>query len=192
MSGERERTPRIACLAWGSLVWDPRQLPIRREWFKDGPFAPVEFTRQSSDDRMTLVIDPSARPVRVLWALMLPTDLQIAKEALRDREGITGSDSLSRIGSWDRGDMAPEDIPDLPRWGEDRGLDAAVWTALRPKLGTEERSPSIDEVIGHLRGLSGTARDHAKEYIERAPRQIHTDYRRQIEATLGWSCRDDF
>lgn len=192
MSGERERTLKIACLAWGSLVWNPRQLPIRREWFKDGPFAHVEFTRQSSDDRMTLVIDPSARPVRVLWALMLPTDLQIAKEALRDREGITGTDSLSRIGSWEHRDTSPENIPDLRRWAEDRGLDGAVWTALKPRFGKEERSPSIDEVIGHLRGLSGTTRDHAKEYVARAPRQIDTDYRRQIEAALGWSCRENF
>jgi hypothetical protein len=153
---------------------------------------PVEFTRKSSNRRMTLVIDPSARPVRVLWALMLPTDLQIAKEALRDREAITGTDWLSRIGSWERGDTAPENIPDLPQWAEDRGLDAAIWTALKPKFGKEERAPSIDEVIGHLRGLLGTARDHAKEYIERAPRQIDTAFRRQIEAALGWSCRDNF
>lgn len=192
MSGERERTLKIACLAWGSLVWNPRQLPIRREWFEDGPLVPVEFTRRSSNRRMTLVIDPSARPARVLWALMLPTDLQSAKKALKDREEITATDWLSLIGSWEHGDAAPENIPDLPQWADDRGLDAAVWTALKPKFGNEERSPSIDEVIRHLRELSGTARDHAKEYIERAPRQIDTDYRRQIEAALGWSYRENF
>src|SRR5690348_5301348 len=53
---------KIACLGWGSLVWDPRALPIQREWFKDGPFAPIEFTRKSTDGRITLVIDPSAHP----------------------------------------------------------------------------------------------------------------------------------
>lgn len=192
MSVERERTLKIACLGWGSLVWDPRELPICREWFKDGPFVPVEFTRQSSDCRMTLVIDQSARPVRVLWALMLPTDLQSAKKALKDREGITATNWQSLIDSWKRGDKAPKNIPDLPQWAKDRGLDAAVWTALKPKFGNKERSPSIDEVIIHLRELLGTERDHAKEYIERAPRQIDTCYRRQIEAALGWPCRDNF
>jgi hypothetical protein len=73
---------KIACLGWGSLIWDPRSLPIQREWFKDGSFAPVEFTRQSTDGRMTLVIDPTASPVRLLWAHMLTTDLQPAREAL--------------------------------------------------------------------------------------------------------------
>ncbi len=48
---------RIACLGGGSLVWDPGGLPIQRSWFCGGPFAPVEFTRQSSGGRITLVID---------------------------------------------------------------------------------------------------------------------------------------
>jgi len=182
---------RIACLGWGSLVWDPRELPIRREWFKDGPFASVEFTRQSSDGRITLVIDPRATPLRVLWAHMVPVDLPEAIKALCNREGIRDKYCSSRIGSWQRGEAAPGNIPDLPTWTEAHGLDAAVWTALGPRFGTEDRSPSIDEVIGYLRGLRGPIREHAKQYVERTPRQIDTDYRRQIEAAMGWSCRDN-
>src|SRR5580693_6858747 len=105
---------RIACLGWGSLVWDPRELSIRREWFKDGPFVPVEFARQSSDGRMTLVIDRRAAPIRVLWAHMVPVELSVARDALRDREGIPRAARPSLIGSWQRGDPAPAHIPDLP------------------------------------------------------------------------------
>jgi hypothetical protein len=191
MSGKPARTLRIACLGWGSLIWDPRGLPIRREWFKDGPFGPVEFTRQSSDGRMTLVIDPRATPTRLLWAHMFPVELSVAREALRDRESIAGADWRSRIGSSQRGDTAPVHIPDLPEWAEAHGLDAAVWTALGPRFRGEDRSPSIDEVIEYLRGLGGPIRENAKQYIERAPRQIDTDFRRQIEAAMGWSCRDN-
>jgi hypothetical protein len=188
---ERERWTKIACLAWGSLVWDPRQLPVRREWFKDGPFAPVEFARQSTDGRITLVIEPKAEPVRVLWAQMLPNNLEEAQKALRDREGITGTDWASRIGSWKAGSPAPNNIPELARWAEARALEAIVWTALPAKFGGDERTPTAEQVIEYLRGLEGTVREYARQYVERAPRQIDTDYRRRIEAALGWPCKGD-
>jgi len=181
---------RIACLGWGSLIWDPGALPIRRDWFTDGPFVPVEFTRQSSNGRVTLVIDANASPIRVLWAQMLSADLSSAEKALRDREGITAEHSESRIGSWERGEAAPASIPDLPTWAEAHGLDAAIWTALGPKFHGKDVAPSAEQVIEYLRGLTGTQREEAERYIECAPRQIDTEYRRRIAAALGWSCRE--
>lgn len=181
---------KIACLGWGSLVWDPRSLPIQREWFEDGPFAPVEFARQSSGGRVTLVIEPSASPVPVLWAVMLSTDLQAAKEALRDREGLTSKDWVQRIGSWQEGEPAPPTIPEMPEWARTRGLNAAIWTALKPKFQKQDISPSVDQVIDYLRQLTGTTRDEAERYARCAPRQIDTEYRRRVEATLGWSHQD--
>jgi hypothetical protein len=187
--GQPQRSYKIACLAWGSLVWDPRQLPIRREWFEDGPFVPVEFARQSDDGRITLVIDPKAKPVRVLWAHMHSVNLADAQRALRDREGIRARNWLSRIGSWRTGDSPPRDIPELPQWAEARNLDAVVWTALQVRFKGDHRSPSVQEVIEYLRGLTGDTLVRAREYVERAPRQIDTAYRRRIEAALGWACR---
>ena len=180
----------IACLGWGSLIWDPRTLPVRREWFLDGPFAPVEFTRQSSDGRVTLVIDEIAPPVRLLWAQMESVDLREAREALRDREQITAHDWESRIGAWQRGDAVPNVMPELHKWADARGVEAAVWTTLGSRFGGKDRSPSAEEVVAYLSTLTGPRKDHARQYIERAPRQIDTEYRRRIEATLGWSFRE--
>ena len=103
----------IAYLAWGSLVWDPRNLPIQRRWFDDGPFAPVEFARQSDDGRLTLVLDEQAEPVRLLWARSTSSDVNQAREALKEREGITAKDWKSLIGSWRTGDEAHGNMPSL-------------------------------------------------------------------------------
>jgi hypothetical protein len=189
----RELPMIIACLGWGSLIWDPRNLPIRRAWFEDGPFAGVEFLRQSSDGRITLVIDKSAAPVRLMWAQMISATIGEAREALKEREGITAKDWETLIGSWQRGDTEPDTILELCEWAEARGVDAVVWTAHGPKFDgiAKGTSPSAEQVISYLSALTGTQWDHAKNYIERTPRQIDTQYRRRIEASLGWVCKEE-
>ena len=44
-------------LAWGSLVWDPRELKTAVKFTPDGPLLPIEFCRISADGRLTLAID---------------------------------------------------------------------------------------------------------------------------------------
>ena len=174
---------RIACLGWGSLIWDPRELPIQSQWFQDGPLVPVEFLRQSQDDRITLVLHESAVPVRSLWAVMDFNDMGVARKALCDREGT----SEKWIDVWQPDMAAPTLIPDMPSWAEKNGLHGVVWTALPPKFAGENGVvPSCDEVIRHLSQLVGTKRDNAERYIRNAPRQVDTPYRRKIEAKLGW------
>jgi hypothetical protein len=48
---------KIVILGWGSLIWDPRDLPHQEPWLDDGPKLPLEFSRISKDRRLTLVID---------------------------------------------------------------------------------------------------------------------------------------
>ena len=173
----------IACLGWGSLIWDPRGLPIQRYWFDDGPLISLEFARQSKDDRITLVGVPSARPVRSLWALMDVELKMDAREALRIREGKCKKE---HIGSWPSA-KPPGFILGLDEWAQARQLDAVVWTALPPQFtGKDDTPPTADDVINHLQGLTGSTRDEAERYVRLAPRQVDTAYRRRIEAELHW------
>ena len=49
----------IVCLGWGSLIWRPGDLPVG-DWRDDGQEIKVEFVRESTDHRLTLVLDPDA------------------------------------------------------------------------------------------------------------------------------------
>jgi hypothetical protein len=173
----------IACLGWGSLAWDPRELPIQRHWFEDGPFARVEFTRQSRDGRITIVLEENAVPIRTLWTVMDIFAIEDAKVALKEREDC----KLEDIGSWAAGQNAPQHVIGLPEWAKAHGIDCVIWTALPPKFNKVARTPSVSEVVEYLSGLKGAVRDLAEKYVRLAPCQIDTQYRRQIESALNWS-----
>lgn len=181
----------IACLGWGSLVWDPRELPIQRRWFNDGPLVPVEFARQSQDGRITLVLTEHTIPVRSLWAMMDATDIDSAKSALRKREGIPNRHQDRHIGSWSVGHQPPKLIPSLAEWALSHGLTDVIWTGLPPKFHDKEQTPSTDQVVRYLTKLVGAKHEVAKRYIRLTPSQIDTPCRRRIEATLQWTALDN-
>jgi hypothetical protein len=180
----------IACLGWGSLIWDPRELPVQRHWFADGPLVHVEFARQSRDGRMTLVLVETKIPVRSLWAIMNTTDLVLAKSALRRREGISEETEDRYIGVWSAGQHSPLLIPRLAEWAAAAGIDHVLWTNLPPKFRGTDTKPSVEQVIKHLDALKGAHREAAERYLRFVPKQIDTEYRRTIEAALPWIARD--
>lgn len=179
---------KIACLGWGSLIWRPEKLLVRNKWFEDGPIIPIEFTRESSDKRITLVITDNAKPIRVLWALMSTDNLQTAIESLQQRKGIADKNRNTLIGRVKVDDKPTEEIKKIILdWLKVNNLDAAIWTDLKPKFKNKDKTPSIKEVLGHLTDLGYQAKKHAEEYIRKTPKQIDTDYRREIEMKLGWT-----
>lgn len=178
----------IVCLGWGSLIWCQKALPIRGEWMRDGPALPVEFARESRDSRMTLVLCDSYPTVPVLWAELNVATLDEARSVLAIREGVSERNIPNSIGYWSA--SAAGDHPGtaaVANWCRPRAMSGVVWTALKPKIGADSRMPSEAEVVWHLRHLTGTEAEVAREYVRLAPRQIVTPYRKAIEATLGWT-----
>lgn len=174
----------IACLGWGSLIWDSQDLPLASGWFEDGPLLRVEFTRQSNNGRMTLVLESSAPQIISLWAAMQAEDVASAKTALMAREGTTNG---THVASWSLGDPTPATIADLPAWADAHGITGVVWTALPSRFNGRTIVPTVDQVTAYLGGLDGGIRAEAEAYIRRAPRQVNTPYRRAIETALGWT-----
>ncbi len=124
----------VACLGWGSLVWDPRDLPIHRQWFEDGPLVRAEFLRQSQDQRITLVLHKDVPFVRSLWALMPVASLAEAREKLALREGIKDARIAQDIGAWSQGSPEVPVIAGLAAWAVAHGIGHVVWTALPPEI----------------------------------------------------------
>ncbi len=178
----------IVCLGWGSLIWCQKTLPVKGAWEPDGPSLPLEFARESRDRRFTLVVCEGSPAIRTLWAALNAPDLESAKHALAEREGVKAENIKYSIGWWSpAGTSGHHGSEAIAKWAAERNLEGVVWTALKPRIAMVNRTPTEDEVIDHLRGLSGTEQEVAEEYIRLAPRQITTPYRTAIEDALGWT-----
>lgn len=180
---------KIACLGWGSLVWRPESLKVQRQWFNDGPLLPIEFTRQSRDGRLTLVINKGSKLVRVLWALMDTSDIEEAKKSLQDREGIKKENINKHIGVIKINDATEDTVLiEIRDWAKALKLDAVIWTALESKFDNKEIAPTADQAVNYLRELEIQKKTHAEEYIRRTPKQIDTNYRQRFESEFNWTC----
>lgn len=114
------------------MVWDPGVLRCVGDWHVDGPTLPLEFAWVSRDGRLTLVLTPGAAPVPALWCELDYLTAEASQAALAGREGT----AIHAIGLW------PGPVPkhsagaaQIAQWGGDRGFDAVIWTALRPRFG---------------------------------------------------------
>ncbi len=177
---------KIACLAWGSLIWKPGVLPVASEWYDDGPQLPIEFAREGDNGELATVICHGEAEQTVWWALLSATDLGQARELLRQREeidadhpewvGDTETDPRSAIGE------------KVCAWARAKGLDAVVWTALPPRCnGVDGPVPTEDDAVLYLDALIGEKREHAEQYVRRVPAAIATYNRAAIERALGWT-----
>lgn len=95
---------KIACIGWGSLIWNPGTLPRLGGWHRDGPMLPVEFARESADRKITLVICKEVPEVQTLWTLLDVEDLESARQHLGLREYAEAKPRWieANIGFWDR------------------------------------------------------------------------------------------
>jgi len=106
------------------------------------------------------------------------------------REGIPEENEEKHIGAWSVGQASPALIPGLAEWASSHGVAHVIWTNLPPKFNGKETTPSVEQVVQYLSGLTGAQRDSAERYVRFAPRQIDTAYRRRIEVAFQWTARD--
>ena len=185
---------KTAILAWGSLIWQPKDLFFDKEfgWKEDGPILPIEFARISKDGRLTLVITENGSLVPTLYTLSKYETLDEAILNLAVRE----SSGRRSIGSYDKSKneftlnvFFKEIIRD---WINEKDFDAVIWTnlgenwAIKNESGETVKTIKPAERIEYLKSLKGNTSVLAEEYIRKTPVQIKTKYRAKIEAELNW------
>jgi hypothetical protein len=178
---------KIVCLAWGSLLWKTGPLVLASPWHATGPRLPIEFCRVGDGGELSTAICEGAAPQQTWWALFATTDLAGAREQLRAREEIDPHHP-EWVGSLVKGQTDPAAPPAIREWLENNEVDAVVWTALPPRIGSDEgRCPQASEALEYLKSLSGETREHAEDYIRRVPVSVDTEYRKVFIDSLGWN-----
>ena len=191
----------IAILGWGSLINEPRGLPIIGEWQKDGPMLWIEFSRISKRGVragcLTLVIDErSDEEIQTLYVVSARTDLTQAIADLQAREGTLADD----IGFCEvaNGRFAPNALNRHPKscerirtWALKKGFNAVIWTALPRRFQDVIGIPfSPATALKYVNGLSAPVKENALRYIHTAPEQTMTPFRRLLlehEGNFEWT-----
>ena len=148
-------------VGWGSLIWDPRELPVRSSWLSDGPELPIEFARVASDGRLTLVLLDGVADVRTLWARMSGGNLEEAREQLarRERAAPAHIGSLDHAGGGHPGSIRDASLSRVASWLSDHQLEAVIWTALPSNFEDRTGRPlSVDAAVRHVQQLPDDAR----------------------------------
>jgi hypothetical protein len=184
---------KIAVLAWGSLVWDPRELQAAAQFAPNGPLLPIEFCRVSGDGRLTLVVDENYGIVcKTYFAPSALQRLDEAIENLRLREGMPNARAVGFVesASGKQSDVAmqrhPEAVATIAAWTAASGYEAAIWTALASNFGEHGKGGepfSVTAATRYLEKLAGE--DAAKfaralDYIRKAPPEVDTPVRDEV------------
>ena len=180
-------------LAWGSLVWDPRNLGIAAKFMANGPLLPIEFCRISRDGRLTLAIDEGFGALCKTYSAPSSLEsLDAARDNLCQREGMADARVIGFVepASNRQSDLAMESHPQvvatIGAWAESLGYDAAIWTALTSNFdewGKGGEPFSVSAALQYLETLEGedpAKFAHALAYIRKAPPEVETPVRDEV------------
>ena len=182
-----------AVLAWGSLVWDPRELQTAGKFMANGPLLPIEFCRVSDDGRLTLAIDESFGALcKTYSAPSALESLDAARDDLCLREGMADARAIGFVepAFARQSDFAleshPQVVATIGAWTKSLGYDSAIWTALASNFddwGKGGEPFSVSAALQYLETLEGedpAKFAHALAYIRKAPPEVETPVRDEV------------
>jgi hypothetical protein len=179
---------KIAVLAWGSLVWDQRDLKIAAKFEPTGPRLPIEFCRVSADGRLTLVIDETNGAECISYQARSSFNvLETAAANLAEREGMRSTTNVGFIdlvtGKTNAASLRrhPKSVSAIRTWAVSNDVHAVIWTALGIKFKDATGVPfSVVAALSYLEALDDVRFSRALEYIRRAPPEVETPVRASV------------
>ncbi len=180
---------KIAVIAWGSLVWERKQLLTAENslWHPDGPLLPVEFADIPVSGKLTLVVHEESAPVRTYWNVLQTHSLEEAIENLREREECP---DYGMIGALDLR-MTPKGLlqQEIFSFLERSGCDAAVWTGVPSRFaeraGFEFSAGSAVKYLESLHAHEPRVFVEALDYFAKTPPQTETVVRKLVRKRFG-------
>jgi cation transport regulator ChaC len=182
---------KIAVLGWGSLTWNPGDLKIADGWQTGGPQLPIEFSRISSDGRLTLVLDPqNGVDVTTQYSTSARENIDEAIEDLRCREGMppsTENVGFVNLNTGKKRSHSDDVAAEIKEWARQNHFDAVIWTDLPSNFASKRKLErfTVEAAVAYLQGLCGETAQRAREYILKAPGEVNTPVRRKLQE-IGW------
>lgn len=181
---------KIAILAWGSLIWEKRDLDFIEEkgWARGGPGLPLEFARVSTTRKgaLTLVIYPKTAgdDIPTRFAESKFPDLEKAILNLAAVEG-TCKEKLGFVdclSGQSRCQILPSAASKIHDWAEQNHFDAVIWTDLPSNFENVVKMEfTVDNAQRYLHSLKEEgAALAACEYIKSAPSEVDTPLRKRM------------
>jgi hypothetical protein len=181
---------KIAVIAWGSLIWDRRNLEVTGDFVANGTKLSLEFSRTSRDGRLTLVIDEERGGLCPTFSVQSAfDDLNKAIDNLRLREGMPTTKGLGFVDLLTGRVSAaalqrnPRALETIKAWAAALGYDGSIWTALASNFRESEKAGqpfSVEAGTRYLQTRDELTLTNALNYIRRAPAEVQTPFRAAV------------
>ena len=159
----------IHLLGWGSLIWDQGSLKTLNKWKTTDFTLPLEFSRISSDNRLTLVIDNNGKNNNVFHKQLDYTDINSAINniAIREKTNPKNIAYINLVHNKMRlCGLSYKYVITIINWMKKNKINAIIWTGLRENWNTKTKIKfSNKNAYIYYKNLNKKERKNAFNYI---------------------------
>ena len=164
---------KIAILAWGSLLWNDKQLKLESNWQKSSIKLPLNFSRISDkgQGRLTLVVDQTGTNNYIYYGITQIRDLNMAINALKTREKTVKKfiGYINLINNTFRtANLDKKQLQTIQNWAINNNVDAVIWTDIPANFQEIRGEPfSVKNAMGYINSQKENRKMYNKilEYI---------------------------